>query len=298
VYSEKGIRKERRQSKMRILFVDIPSGEENSETGAFYKTVLVPLLRRNLDLVKQKDTEVTFRFSNWGVDGMDPNFYGVYEHLNSRIPFYAAAHAEEEGFDAVMLGCFGDPMIWEIRQAINIPVVSPGESSMLLASLMGYKFGVVAIHPLNIIGQEHKINKYGLRERLAGIRAIPETSEQQIMAMQDCYHEIKAFKKVARELIADGAEIIIPGCALMSPALRLAPGAEKDYPQGLTEVDGVPIADVLGDTVKLAELLVSLKQAGSSWISRKGLYALPTPLARELGQKVAQDERIKFWDCR
>jgi len=282
---------------MRILLVNIPAAEEDNEIGQFFKTTMVPLLRRNLDLVKQKDTEVTFRFSRWGLAGMDAVFYSYIDYLNTRLAFHAAAHAEEEGFDAIMICCFGDPMLWEIRQALNIPVVSPGESSMLLATMMGYKFGVVTISPYNIIGQKHNIAKYGLRERLAGVRAIPESGDEQIMAMQDAHHTIESFKKVARELIADGAEVIIPGCALMSPALRLAPGAEKDYPNGLTEVDGVPVADILSDTIKMAEMLVSLKRAGSCWISRKGLYAQATPRAKEFGQMVLKDDGPGFWDC-
>ncbi|MBN1627819.1 MAG: hypothetical protein JW944_14970 [Deltaproteobacteria bacterium] len=282
---------------MKILLVNIPAAEEDSEVGVFFKKVMVPLLRKNLELVKQKDTEVTFRFPRKGLASMEAIFYSYMDYLNSTTAFYAAAHAEEEGFDAVMIACAGDPMLWEIRQALNIPVVSIGESSMIMSTMMGYKFGLVAISPYNIIGQEHNISKYGLRDRSVGVRAIPESGDEQVMAMQDAHHTIEAFKKVARELIYDGAEIIIPGCALMSPAMRFAPGAEKEYPNGLTEVDGVPVADVVGDTIKMAEMLVSLKKAGSSWISRKALYAQPTPLAKEHGQAVLQDDGIGFWDC-
>jgi allantoin racemase len=280
---------------MKILLVNVPAAEEDGEAGQFFKGVMVPLLRRNMDLVKQKDTEVTFRFSQWGLTGMEAIFYNYIDYLDTRLAFHAAANAEE-GFDAVMIACFGDPMLWEIRQALDIPVVSIGESSMLLATVMGYKFGVVTISPLNIIGQEHHIAKYGLRERSVGVRAIPESGDEQVMAMQDARHTIECFKEVARELIADGAEVIIPGCALMSPSLRLAPGAEKDYPNGLTEVDGVPVADVIGDTIKMAETLVALKQAGSCWVSRKGLYAQATPLAKEIAQTVLKDDRLVFWD--
>ena len=282
---------------MRILLANVSAVEEDSEGGQFVKTVLIPTWRRNLDLVKQKDTELTFRFTRWGLTGLDAFFYRYLDHLNAKAIFHAVFQAEKEGFDAVMITCFGDPMLWEIRQAVDIPVVSIGESSMLLATMMGYKFGVVTISPYVIYEQEHTIAKYGLKERLAGIRPIPETAEEQEMALTDAHHAIESFKKVARELIADGAEVIIPGCGLMSPALRLAPGAEKEYPNGLTEVDGVPVADVMGDTIKMAEVLVTLKRAGSSWISRKGLYTQPTPRAKELGQMVLKDDGPGFWDC-
>jgi allantoin racemase len=161
---------------------------------------------------------------------------------------------------------------------------------------MGYKFGVVTISPYNIYEQEHTIAKYGLTERLAGIRPNPETGDEQAEALIDARHAIESFKKVGRELIADGAEVLIPGCGLLSPALRLAPGAEKEYPNGLTQVDGVPIVDVMGDTIKMAETMVSLKRAGSCWISRKGLHAQATAQALECGRMVLKDDGPGFWD--
>jgi allantoin racemase len=281
---------------MKVLLANVAVAEEGSEAGQFVEKVLVPMWRRNLDMVKEKDTELTFRFPRWGVTGLDGFFYSYIDMLNARSVFHAAVQAEKEGFDAVMITCFGDPMLWGIRQAVDIPVVSVGESSMLLATMMGYKFGVVTISPYNIYEQEHTIAKYGLTDRSAGIRPIPETGDEQAEALIDARRAIESFKKVGRELIADGAEVLIPGCGLMSPALRLAPGAEKDYPNGLTEVDGVPVADVMGDTIKMAEAMVRLKRAGSCWISRKGLYAQATPRAKEFGQMVLKDDGPGFWD--
>ena len=281
---------------MKVLLANVAVAEEGTDAGQFAEKVLVPMWRRNLDLVKQQDTELTFRFPRWGIAGLDGFFYSYIDMLNAKSVFHAAVQAEKEGFDAVMITCFGDPMLWAIRQAVDIPVVSLGESSMLLATMMGYTFGVVAISPYNIYEMEHTIDKYGLRERSVGIRATSESGDEQAEALIDARRAIESFKKVGRELIADGAEVLIPGCGLMSPALRLAPGAEKEYPNGLIEVDGVPVADVMGDTIKMAETMVSLKNAGSCWISRKGLYARATPRAKEFGQMVLQDDGPGFWD--
>jgi Asp/Glu/hydantoin racemase len=281
---------------MKVLLANVAVAEEGSEAGQFVEKVLVPMWRRNLDLVKQKDTELTFRFPRWGITGLDGFFYSYLDMLNARSVFHAAVQAEKEGFDAVMITCFGDPMLWSIRQAVDIPVVSLGESSMFLAAMMGYKFGVVTISPYNIYEQEHTIAKYGLIERLAGIRPNPETGVEQAEALIDARRAIESFKKVGRELIAEGAEVLIPGCGLLSPALRLAPGAEKEYPNGLTEVDGVPVADVMGDTIKMAETMFCLKSAGSCWISRKGLYAQATAQALECGRMVLEDKGPGFWD--
>ena len=116
------------------------------------------------------------------------------------------------------------------------------------------------------------------------------------MAVTDARHGIEAFKKVARELIADGADVLLPFASVFSFALRLAPGVEKEYPNGVTEVDGVPVMDVVGATVKAAETLVSLKQAGSPWISRKTYYAQAGPQAIDGGQMVLKYDGPGFWD--
>ena len=281
---------------MKVLFVNIPAGEEASEFGDFMKSAYVPLLQRNLDLVKRGDTAITFRFCEWGNAGMEPSFYSYMDHLSSAMVYHAAAHADEEGFDAVVINCFGDPMLWELRQAIDIPVIGIGESSILLSTLMGLKFGIVHISEYNVPGQVDRIVKYGLKDRCAGIRPIGEPPANQERALLDAHETIEAFTLAARKLIADGAEIIIPACSLMSPAMRLAPGAEKDFPNGVTEIDSVPIADVLGDAIVLAEALASLRKAGSSWISRKLLYAQATPEAKRIATNVLDGSGFKFWD--
>lgn len=281
---------------MRIMLANVAVAEEVGESAQFVKNILVPAWRKNFDLVKQKDTEIVARFPKWGVTGLNGFFYSFIDTLNAQSVLHAALRAEQDGFDAVLITCFGDPLLYQIRQAVNIPVVSLGESSILLASMMGHKFGIVTISPYNIFEQEHIIAKYGLDHRYAGCRPNPEPADEQPLALIDARRAIEAFKKAARELIADGAEIIIPGCGLLSPALRLAPGVEAEYPAGLTEIDGVPVMDVMGAALKMAETMVVLKQAGSSWISRKGLFARATDQALLEGRMVLKDERMAYWD--
>jgi Asp/Glu/hydantoin racemase len=281
---------------MKIMLANVAVAEEGGESAQFVKNILVPAWRKNFDLVKQKDTEIVARFPKWGVTGLNGFFYSFIDTLNAQSVLHAILRAEQEGFDAALITCFGDPLLYQIRQAVSIPVVSLGESSMLLASMMGHKFGIVTISSYNIFEQEHIIAKYGLEYRYAGCRPNPEPADEQPLALVDAHHAIEAFRKPARELIADGAEIVIPGCGLLSPALRLAPGAEAEYPTGLTEIDGVPVMDVMGAALKMAETMVALKRAGSSWISRKGLFARATNQALAEGRMVLKDERMAYWD--
>ena len=279
---------------MKLCLINVAVGERGNE----FVERLIQLWGQNFSLAKQQDTEITSRFSTWGIVGMDGFFYHSIDTLNAQAVFQAAVSAEKDGFDALLITCFGDPMLHQIRQAVNIPVASFGEASMLAASMMGDKFGIVHVSDLSIYETKHKIHAYGLSDRLANIRAISETAEQQGGAIFNAAHAIEAFTKVGRELIKDGAEVLIPGCGLMSPSLRMAPGMEKDYPNGFTELDGVPILDVLSCGLKMAETLYTLKKCGSTWISRKNLYSQPTPEAYESGKMVLKDDRMKFWDAR
>jgi Asp/Glu/hydantoin racemase len=278
------------------MLANVAVAEEAGESAQFVKKILVPAWQKNFDLVKQKDTEIVARFPKWGVTGLNGFFYSFIDTLNAQSVLHAALRAEQDGFDAVLITCFGDPLLYQIRQAVDIPVVSLGESSILLAAMMGHKFGIVTISPYNIFEQEHIIAKYGLEHRYAGCRPNLEPADEQPLALVDARHAIEVFKKAARELIADGAEIVIPGCGLLSPALRLAPGAEAEYPMGLTEIDGVPVMDVMGVALKMAETMVVLKKAGSPWISRKGLFARATDHALAEGSMVLEDERMAYWD--
>jgi len=278
---------------MKICLANVavaPKGDEFVER-------LIAIWRQNFNLVKQADTEIVSRFSTWGIQGMDGFFFHNIDTLNAPIVYHSAVSAEADGFDGVLITCFGDPMLHQIRQAINIPVASIGESALLMASTMGSKFGIIHISDYNILETRHTIAKYGLSDRLANIRSINEPPREQGGAIFNATHSIEKFKKVARELIADGAEVLIPACGLMSPAMRFAPGATDEYPNGLTEVDGVPVVDVLSCGIKMVETMVALKKGGSSWISRKNMYVQPTPAALESGAMVLRDERVQFWDA-
>lgn len=277
---------------MKLCLLNVAPGRKGDE----FVERLMTIWGQNFNLVKQPDTEITSRFTEWGIYGMHGFFYHCIDFLNQQAVYQAALAAEQDGFDAVLITCFGDPLLHHIRQAVNIPVASIGEASMLTAAMMGDKFGIVHVSEYNIYEAKQKIHEYGLSERLAGIRPIDETSDEQGGAIFNAHHAIEAFKKVGRELIKDGAEVLIPACGLMSPSLRMAPGMEKEYPGGLTEVDGVPVLDVMSCGILMAEKMFALKKAGSPWISRKNLYARPTPEAYESGKMVLQDDRIKFWD--
>lgn len=277
---------------MRILLCNVAAGEDNAP---FVMDMLVPAWEKNLALVRDQNTELTMRFSRWGIHGQDAFFYHFMDTLNAQHVFQQALHAQEEGYDGVLVMCFGDPMLDHIRQAINIPVIGLGEAAMYQAARMGNKFGIVAISDLNAIELNHTVHKYGLSDKFVGCESIDETAMEQGAVLINAEHGIEHFEIAARKLIERGAEVVVPGCGLLSPGLRLAIGCEDKYPNGITQVDGAAVVDVLSVGLLTAQSTIKLAQCGSAWISRKNLYAQATAEALESGKMTLEDERISFW---
>jgi hypothetical protein len=74
-------------------------------------------------------------------------------------------------------------------------------------------------------------------------------------------------------------------------------GLEKKYPNGFWDVDGVPLIDVYGSAIKLAELLVTWKRQSLPWISRAGYYSKVTTEALKCGRDVVANVYGGYWDC-
>jgi len=79
--------------------------------------------------------------------------------------------AEADGYDAVIIGCFGDPGLEAAREIVSIPVIGPGEASLLLAAGLGHRFSVVTILDNVVAPQEFQAYKAGVRDKLASVVA-------------------------------------------------------------------------------------------------------------------------------
>ncbi|MDU6138287.1 aspartate/glutamate racemase family protein, partial [Bradyrhizobium sp.] len=53
--------------------------------------------------------------------------------------------AEQGGFDAFVMGHFQDPGLYELRSALDIPVIGTGEATLLAASQLGRRLGLVTL---------------------------------------------------------------------------------------------------------------------------------------------------------
>lgn len=162
--------------------------------------------------------------------------------------------AEQEGFDAVIVDCFGDVGVKAAREIAEIPVIGPGESSMLLAAALGQRFSVITVlrNLLPVVYETAEV--LGLHRKLASVRYV----DIPVLEVMDRERLKKALlREMLEALEKDGAQVLILGCTGMS-------GVASDLSQRLRERGyDVPIVDPSGAALSVAEALVrmGLKQS-------------------------------------
>jgi allantoin racemase len=231
-------------------------------------------VRQHIDQVKRSDTQVDMHGllpqtypSNYPGGDLGYNFlFGLH---GMQFPA-AALKAAKEGYDAFALCTLFDPYLQEIRTIVDIPVVATGEASFHIARMCGTRFGMLLFMDRVIPRYQDQIRLAGLSDSCAGVRQTGQKFDDVLKAFGGSPGPfIDRFRQVARELIAAGADVIIPGETPMSVLFAT---------EGFNRVDDVPLVDTLAVTIKMTELFVDLKRATGLSHSRHGFYnAAPPP---------------------
>jgi allantoin racemase len=172
----------------------------------------------------------------------------------------AIKQGEEQGVDAHIIACFGDPALDAARELASVPVIGIAGAAFQLASLVSYRFGVVTTMHRTLPASEHLLQRYGYAHLCSGVRATEIAVLNFESFQNDVYAKLKS--ECEKAILLDGAEAIVLGCAGMS-----------DLADRLSFDLGVPIIDGVTAAVKLAESLYQLNLN----TSKKGLYASPLP---------------------
>lgn len=184
-----------------------------------------------------------------------------------------ALQAQDDGFDAFVIGHFQEPALQEARAAVRIPVIGLGESTMLHALTLGRKAALVTINPVFIPYHEDQIRRYGLGQRVTAVRSVTAQVADYNRAFEDrpTYERMRdEFVAQSRPLLASGIDVIIPAGGY--PMLLF--GQEPDFAiDGATVLNGLPVA------VAAAETAVRLRRRSGTAAGRCGAYGLPAPQA-------------------
>lgn len=240
------------QREVNILVSNIATAHQGSDSARFLNDVLVPITRKNITDTMSPGAKITFRFASEGIFHPAFEAFRYLPELNPTAMFEAVTWAEEAGFDAAILGCFGDPFIDEARQATNIPILGFGESALRAAAEYG-RFGVIANSGLLIEGIRGQIERLGLTDQLVDIIETSEPVSEQENSLFDAQSAIKHFRTDAAPLVEAGAQAIIPACGIMSAALHMAPSRNDKPLKPLDAINGVVIIDIVAEAARAAE---------------------------------------------
>jgi allantoin racemase len=184
------------------------------------------------------------------------------KHLMEVAIFRMVRRLEEEGYDAVVVGCCYDPGVKVARELVDIPVVGPLEAAMNHASYFGHRYTVVTDHRKAVPWLEDLVRLHG-SANCGGVRASVGYVADMILDTSAGADDAAA--RSLKALDEDGSEVIILGCTIIAGCLEreiMTTGRHRE----------LPILNPNLLALKAAETLADLHRAGKYAISRAGQY--------------------------
>ncbi|KAF2163111.1 hypothetical protein M409DRAFT_68733 [Zasmidium cellare ATCC 36951] len=136
-------------------------------------------------------------------------------------------------YDGILVACYSEhPLIKLLREELEIPVMGIMQASILFASTLGARYGLIATsqrskgnHALHLA---HDTSCAGISSVDLGVLDLERLPREVVMAKM---------RSAAEELIAQGAEVLLLGCAGMSGMKEALEEAVSG--RGVEVVDGV-----------------------------------------------------------
>ncbi len=135
---------------------------------------------------------------------------------------------EDNAADAFVIACFSDPGLYSAQEITTKPVFGIGTASFAQATLLGERFGIIAILKESTVRQRRAVRIMGLENRYAGSLPIGFGAEElEGDQVRDRMIE------VGRTLIKTrNADVLIMGCAGMA-----------NFQSDIETALGVPVID-------------------------------------------------------
>jgi allantoin racemase len=204
------------------------------------------------------------------------------KHLIELRLFELIPRLEEQGYDAIVVGCCFDPGVRVAREFARVPVVGPLEASIACAGYFGRDFSIVTDSPKTAAWISDLVAIYGTT-LCRGIHSI----EWAVPDMLDHVAEVAAVtaQAVEQALERDGSEVAIVGCTTVAACLDQETQRTGAYA-------GLPYLNPAVLALKMAESLAQLGQQGRYQPSRRGLYARHEDTAEAEAKEVRTRYRL------
>jgi len=165
--------------------------------------------------------------------------------------------AEAEGAAAGIVGCFSDPALDACRETMRMPVIGPGQASVMLALQLGERFSILTPLETGAKRQWPRLRAQGVSDRLASVRGVGVSVVDLARGSETAMERLVAVGR--RCLEEDGADVLVMGC--MSMAFM---GVDRDLSGRL---GGAPVVNPVLAALKTAEamLAMGLSHARSAW---------------------------------
>lgn len=186
-----------------------------------------------------------------------------YEALASTEILRLVKEAENKGYDAAIIGCFYDPVLYAAREICeHMVVTAPAESSLHLATSLGKNFSIIVGRNKWLLTMEDNVHKYGFTKKLASFRSLD-------MGVLEFHTDPGLTEKrmrleIAQAIKKDRAETIILGCTM-----------QFGFFEQLQKEFAVPVIDSMLAALKYAELLVEVRDKMNWYTSKIGSFATP-----------------------
>ena len=177
-----------------------------------------------------------------------------------------AVEAERQGYAAMAITHFQDAGLMEVKSVVDIPVLGLGETTLFHAVTLGRKLGLVTINPVFIPWHEEQVIRYGLQQRVVGVRAVNASVKDFIdaFASQEAFDALlPKWERECRALLDAGADVIVPAGGL--PMMLY----------GGKPFEGAPVVNGVTLIAKSAEMAIKLRKLGVGHVSRRSNFVKP-----------------------
>lgn len=178
---------------------------------------------------------------------------GLHHILETPALVKKIIEAERAGFDAVVQTDAFDPGVEAARLAVRIPVVGVLRASCHFTATLCDRFALTVPLESYVPYVARMLETYRMAHFVSGIRVIGMYEVGDLSKYHDAILERTI--EVARELVAEGAQALVP------LAGRLIPSAVS--PEEVEREVGIPVINTQAVGIRFAELMVSSKTVHS-----------------------------------
>ena len=191
--------------------------EIRSEDAKYKLLVIIPIvttkfneaLKKEISAVQASDFQIDYKNLTAGTNFIESRYA---EYLDTGSIVEIAKQAQEDGYDAIFITCFGEPGVSVVRELVEIPVIGGFLSSAMTSDVLSRKFSIVTVVPDVVPMLRELARTLGVEENLTSIRVIdvpvPQLGDIPLV-------EQKLLEQSLAAIRIEGAQAILMGCTGM-----------------------------------------------------------------------------------